>query len=53
MVIGQNGVAGLIVPEMEKMQLGLEHATIQLQPMEESLAHLETTQLPTPLMASL
>ena len=54
MASGQSGAAGLIVLEMDKMKLGLEDATIQLHLMEESLAHLEKTQQPTPIiMASL
>jgi hypothetical protein len=40
MVIGQNGVLGVILPNNIR-KLGIEHATIQLQPMEDKIAHLE------------
>ena len=38
MASGQTGVSGVIVPVVE-LKLGLDHATIHLQPMEDKIAH--------------
>jgi len=40
MASGQTGVSGVIVPVVE-LKLGLDHATVQLQPMEDKIAHLK------------
>jgi hypothetical protein len=40
MASGQNGVSGVIVPVVE-LKLGLDHATVQLLPMEDKIAHLK------------
>jgi len=42
-VIGQNGVLGVTLLKIIR-NLGIEHAPIQLQPMEDKIAHLEKTQ---------
>ena len=40
MASGQTGVLGAIAPVVE-LKLGLDHATVHLQPMEDKIAHLK------------